>query len=231
MNMQSKLASCFTNSAAVLLAGVAAAFFAANLATGNLVQPHDPVLVVSTRSLSWVLTAAGLAASLLCIYSVNSRLKIALILWLSLDVLVYGFGFYWAGAHDIHSYLDIVAEPFALSSATATAILTVVFLYLLGGSCYLLTRDWLQKRDLEGSGYLKAPCPSCGAHIQFPAQNIGQKIACPHCQTMVTLRRPGDSMRMTCVLCGGHIEFPAHAVGQKLKCPHCKMNITLKEQT
>lgn len=29
--------------------------------------------------------------------------------------------------------------------------------------------------------YLKGPCENCGAHIEFPAQGLGQSIPCPHC--------------------------------------------------
>jgi hypothetical protein len=78
------------------------------------------------------------------------------------------------------------------------------------------------------AGFLKVSCPSCGGHIKFSIQNLGQKMPCPHCQTNITLRKP-ENLKVSCYFCKGHIEFPAHAIGQKLKCPHCHMDIGLKE--
>ena len=61
---------------------------------------------------------------------------------------------------------------------------------------------------------LKMSCSSCGGHIKFAVQNLGQRIACPHCQTAITLRQP-ENLKMSCFFCKGHIEFPSHALGQK----------------
>ena len=83
-------------------------------------------------------------------------------------------------------------------------------------------------RDGVTVGLLKMPCPSCGGHIKFDTRNLGQKAACPHCQAMITLRKP-ENLKMACFFCKGHIEFPPHAIGEKMPCPHCKMDITLKE--
>jgi hypothetical protein len=64
----------------------------------------------------------------------------------------------------------------------------------------------------------------CGATMA----RLGEKTACPQCQTAITLRRP-ENLKMSCFFCQGHIEFPAHAIGNKLQCPHCKKDITFKE--
>lgn len=225
--MQTKLAHCFVNSAVALLAGVAVAFFIANLAATSLVQPHDPVLMVSMRTVFWIFGAAGLTVSLFCAFTSNLEMKNVLILWLSLDVVIYGFCFQWGAAHDILGYLGALAESFEISTSTVSTVLTVVFLYLLAGSSSLLILSWLQAILEEAGEYLRIPCPSCGGKIKFSPVNVGQQIPCPHCQTILTLRKPGELMKMTCVLCGGHVEFPAHALGQKIQCPHCAKTITL----
>lgn len=74
----------------------------------------------------------------------------------------------------------------------------------------------------------KILCPSCGGHIQFAAQNLGQQIPCPHCRTTITLRKP-ELLKMSCAICKEHIAFPVHAIGQQIPCPHCKNEMTLKE--
>ena len=71
-------------------------------------------------------------------------------------------------------------------------------------------------------------CPGCGIHIRFALQNLGQRIPCPHCRKMITLREP-DLLKMVCLYCKQHVEFPPHAIGQRIPCPHCKKEITLKE--
>jgi DNA-directed RNA polymerase subunit RPC12/RpoP len=34
---------------------------------------------------------------------------------------------------------------------------------------------------------LKMNCVLCGGHVEFPANAIGQTIACPHCAKTITL--------------------------------------------
>lgn len=48
----------------------------------------------------------------------------------------------------------------------------------------------IQKPQANATDYLKISCPNCGGHVAFPAQGIGRKIACPHCQTTITLQKP-----------------------------------------
>jgi len=37
---------------------------------------------------------------------------------------------------------------------------------------------------------IKMRCPQCQGGVEFPADGIGQRIACPHCQAEFTLKRP-----------------------------------------
>ena len=226
-NMQHKLTSYFINSAAAVLTAVAVALFIGNFATGSLMLPHDPVLMVSMRTVFWIVGIAGVAVSLFCVFTSDAQLKNLLILWLSLDVVIYGLYFQWGGVHGVGGYLIPLAESFELSTSTVSVVLSAVFLYLLAGSSYLLVVSWFQA-ILEKSGeYLRMSCPSCSGKIKFPPINLGQGITCPHCQTPITLRKPDEKVKITCVLCGGHVEFPAHALGQKIQCPHCAKTITL----
>jgi RNase P subunit RPR2 len=225
--MQSRLQFYFINSAAGLLAAMAALCLVGNLATGTLTQPHDPVLAVSMRTMLWISGAAASAGSLFCVFSKSILSKAALVGWLSLNFVIYGLGFHWAGAHDFGSYLGAIAGPFGISTDAAGVILTAVWLYLLAGSLLLLAWSGLQQIREQKAGYLKISCSSCGGKIKFPPADMGRQIPCPHCQATLTLRKPEDLMKMTCILCGGHVEFPAHAAGQKIPCPHCAKTITL----
>src|ERR1017187_3558352 len=37
---------------------------------------------------------------------------------------------------------------------------------------------------------IKMHCRKCGGGVEFPADGVGQRIACPHCQAELTLKRP-----------------------------------------
>jgi hypothetical protein len=38
-------------------------------------------------------------------------------------------------------------------------------------------------------------CPQCDGGVEFPADGIGQRIACPHCQAEFALKRPATKRR------------------------------------
>jgi hypothetical protein len=224
--MQAKLNRCFIDFAAALLTAMAVAFILSNLASGTLVQPHDPVFMISMRTLFWILGALGLAVAAVCIFAGNPRLKLALVLWFALNLVVYERGLQSSGTHGARGYLGTLAATFSLSTSTADMVLKALFLYLLIGSSALLV--WLMFTVKMEKTFLKTTCAHCGGHIAFSARNLGQKIPCPHCQATITLRKP-DLLKMSCYFCQEHIEFPTHAIGEKIPCPHCKMDITLKE--
>jgi hypothetical protein len=44
----------------------------------------------------------------------------------------------------------------------------------------------------QPDNFAKCACQHCGGHIEFPAEGVGRKIACPHCgeQTLLTRAAP-----------------------------------------
>ena len=40
------------------------------------------------------------------------------------------------------------------------------------------------------SGFVTFPCNNCSGHVEFPAEGVGQTIACPHCGLDTLLFRP-----------------------------------------
>jgi DNA-directed RNA polymerase subunit RPC12/RpoP len=227
--MQAKLTRGFTDSAAALLAALALGLLLSNLASATLVPPREPVLLLTLRTFFWALAGMALAVALITIFAANLRLKLALVLWLALNLVVYEIGLRSTGAHGAGGYLGSLADTFGLSTRVADVFLKALFLYLLAGSFTLLAWSWFQKSTLKSnSATYKTACAHCGGHIAFSIRNLGQIIPCPHCQQPTTLRKP-DFLKMTCFFCKEHIEFPTHALGEKIPCPHCNMDITLKE--
>jgi DNA-directed RNA polymerase subunit RPC12/RpoP len=230
--MQSKVTRWFTDLAGALLLAASTAMFISNGASAGFVQPRDPLFGISMPMVFWLVGAAGCGVGLVCLFGKQAWLKLNLVLWFALNFWAYQLGLFWtAGPRGFNGYWGNLADAFGISSIAAGLILKMFFLYLLIGGFISLFLPSLGKTPGHADDYMKISCPSCGGHVKFAAQNIGQQIACPHCQSAVTLRKPDENLKMTCVLCGGNIEFPAHALGQKIPCPHCAKTITLLNPT
>jgi hypothetical protein len=224
----------FVGSAGVLLLAVALAMFISLWASRGLIHPHEPVFGMSLPEFFCVIGGFELSIALICLFGQNTFLQATLILWLAVNFAAYQAGLWWmGGTAEFKGYLGDVSAAFGISAGSADLILKALILYLLAGSLLSLAGSWIKKESKEtqdnADGHLKTSCPSCGCHIRFAAQNVGQKISCPHCQKETTLRKPGF-LKMSCCFCRGHIEFPSHAVGHKMRCPHCENDITLMEQ-
>jgi predicted RNA-binding Zn-ribbon protein involved in translation (DUF1610 family) len=229
--MQSKMIRQFTYSAGALLLAAAMGMFISTWAGTGLIHPHDPIFKIPIPRLFWIVGGLELLIALICLFGKRVSLQVTLVLWLAMNFTVYQIGLWGMGVSGgFKGYLGDVSAAFGISFSTADLMMKTLVLYLLSGSILSLLWLWIKTKSGESqsnkNGYLKTPCPACGGHIRFAAQNLGQTILCPHCREAVTLQAPGN-LKMICVLCGGHVEFPAHALGQKIPCPHCAKTITL----
>jgi DNA-directed RNA polymerase subunit RPC12/RpoP len=227
---QSRMIRLFTNSAGFLLLASGMAMCISNRANVGFESARDPILGISMTTVFWIIGSVELSVGLFCLFGIQDWLKIALTMWLALNFLSYRIGLVWTvGPGSFNGYWGNLAEAFHITPGTASWILTLLFSYLLIGGSALLAWSRLQKFQVQSKEtFFKTACAHCGGHIKFSAQNIGQKIPCPHCHSTITLQT--GNLKMCCVLCGGHIEFPAHALGQKIPCPHCRATITLLNQ-
>jgi hypothetical protein len=224
--MRTKLFYIFTNSAGALLLALASALFLINgTSPADYVPPHDPIFLISIRDLFWILGGIAIVMALICFFSEQPARVISLLAWFAFSFWIYRIGLFAEGCRGITGFLGGFPHAFGISSKAAAVLGDLLFASLLGGSCAAL---WLVRRLPQSVEYKKMSCPSCGTHISFATENLGQKIPCPHCHKTVTLRKP-EHLKMPCFFCKEHIEFPAHALGQKIKCPHCKNDITLRE--
>jgi hypothetical protein len=222
--MQEKAISIYLNSAGALLLALASALFLINWTSPvDVVQPRDPVLLLSIRDLSWIISGIAAVLALVCFFSKHSTLPIVLLAWLAVNFWIYRIYLFSTGCHSLTGFLGGFSYAFGISTKASAVMADIVFAYLLGGSCSAL---WIARRLPAPTEYQKIACPSCGTHIKFATQNLGQQISCPHCQKDITLCKL-ENLKMACVLCGGRVEFPVHAIGQKIPCPHCAKTITL----
>jgi len=191
----------------------------------QMLNLSDPVFGLPFRQLMLLLGAAQLLVAAVCLFTRKRALSLGLIVWLAVNFLVYRLGLWAEGWHQSCGFLLELLSP---SLRIADLFECVSAALLLAGSGAAL---WFGKHAAAGTTHgksLKLPCPSCGGHIKFPVENLGRRIPCPHCQTLITLRKT-ENLKTSCYFCKGHIEFPAHAIGRRIPCPHCKMDITLKE--
>lgn len=227
--MRSKLGFfLYYSTGALFLAAAAALFICAETNTA-LIEPRDPIFSLPIRTVFWIFGGLCLGAgvvSFLC--DLKFGWATSLPAW-----IVIVFGAYWltflSGDGDLSGYLGNFSSAFDVSPSTANVIAEVTLGCLLFGSCgtlIVLCSGYAASRRIDR---LNMSCPSCGGHINFNIQNVGQMISCPHCATTVVLRKPEENLKISCFFCNGHIAFPPHAIGEKLKCPHCRMEITLKE--
>ena len=217
---------CFVGSAVTLLAALAVALVVTNISCLSLTQPRDPLSGLSMSLVFWITAAVMLVGVIGCIRIQHPRLLLVLVLWLSGNLIAYRLGLLWMGVPGMTGYLTPIAHTFGLSSRVTNGLLSLVILYLFTGSLGLLV--WSVVTGPEELP-LKASCQKCGGHVAFSPRNLGFKIPCPHCQTILTLRGADETLKMSCFFCQGHVQFPAHALGTKMPCPHCKKDITLVE--
>ncbi len=215
---------------ALFMAAAVALLFGIH-ASASFELPPDPIFELSLRTLYWVFSGLTFGMAIFCLVSQKAYLKAVLILWLTLNALVYVLGVQWNGPKgNFSAYLSCVADAFDITPVTAFWIAKGICFYLLiGSSVVLLFGEKMKTREEKMLAHsLKMVCPACGGRIRFAINNLDQTIPCPHCQKETILRKP-DNVKMSCFFCHEHIEFPAHSIGQKISCPHCKMDITLKE--
>lgn len=183
----------------------------------------DPIFNVHWNNLMFFFGGGYMVAGFICLFFDRKSLGLFLTTWFSTNLIAYRIGLWIMGWRHSDGFM-IGSLGFSLISTDI--ILTASSLFLFMGSIAIL---WTDYQGREAAENLKMFCSSCGGHIKFAIQNVGQIIPCPHCQKTITLQKPDKSLKMSCFFCKEHIEFPIHALGQKTKCPHCSMDITLKE--
>lgn len=225
----------FLSSAGALLLALGTALCISNQVGAGFVPPRDPILMIGMPKVFWIVGLLALGVGWFCLFGRQTFLMAALIMWLSLNAIVYQMGLIWlAGPRSFNGYWGNVAEAFSMPPNTVHWMIMTGSVYLFAGSVAVLfylraTRGMPDlSADKEKEGHFKIPCSHCGGRIDFTADRVGQTLPCPHCSLNITLKKPG-TVKTACYFCKGHFEFPTHALGTKMPCPHCKKDITLIE--
>jgi DNA-directed RNA polymerase subunit RPC12/RpoP len=210
---------------------LAAALIRFVIAAGNapVMALPEPTLGIPLRYAVLVIGAIEAAVALYSLFGSQTALQVAWLGWLTANFVFFRFLLLLVRSHPQATCIGSLTDPLHLSRGMPGLIMTGALLYFLLGSCVAsVNLLWLEDQIPQPAETRKMTCPGCGIHIRFALQNLGQRIPCPHCQRIITLREP-DLLKTVCLYCKQHIEFPAHAIGQKIRCPHCKNEIPLKE--
>lgn len=146
-----RFAAAFSTSAGLLLLALGLAHLLGNQGR-ELVQPPDPVLVVSSRYLFWGLGGVELIVALVCLWARSPQLPAVLVAWLTSNLLVYRVALFWFGVYDVKAYYDTMANAFGVSVRTMDVLMTLAVAYLLVGSCVALLRLWWHGKRGAGAG-------------------------------------------------------------------------------
>ncbi len=225
----------------LLLAGALVRFRIA-VSGAQVLALANPMLGIPLRYAVLMVGVVELAVALICLFGRRVGLQLGWLVWLGTSYVVFWSALLWQHFPPQGTCIGSLTDPLRIYPGTTGHVLQLLPFCLALGSYAAVASLWFSaeartarlavarqfaaQRDAT-AGLMKMVCPACGGHVQFHAQNIGQKIPCPHCQAAITLRQPDNNLKMTCILCGGHVEFPPHAVGQRISCPHCAKTITL----
>lgn len=186
----------------------------------------DPIIGVQFW---YVLTGFGIISLLvagICLFAQQKWVATGFVLWWSANIAFYWIGLWQMGWAHPYPFVACLVHGWHVPPPVAGVIQASVTGYLLGGSVWVTV---MLRRGMADRKFLKTFCPTCGGHIRFAIQNIGEITSCPHCAEKVTLRGADETLKISCYFCQGHIEFPAHALGTKMPCPHCRKDIKLVE--
>ena len=225
----------------ILLAAALNRFLIAASHAQVLLLP-DPMLGIPLRDALVAVGAFELVVALICLFGRRVGLQIGWLAWFGTNYAVFWIGLLAMHCHPQGACIGSLTDPLQLNHGTTGYVFQFLPFGLLLGSYVAAVSLWFSaearrarlagKRQVAArrdaaAGIMKMSCPACGGHVKFAAQNIGQRIPCPHCKAAIMLRQLGEYLKMNCVLCGGHVEFPANAIGQQIACPHCSKRIML----
>jgi hypothetical protein len=189
MNILDKGIRVFVASSGLIL--ITAALIRFMIAAG-----HSQILTMPTLLLGFPLRYAlvgigvvELVAGLYCLFGKSAGTRLGLLMWLMSNWALLKIGFHFVGVNLRETCFGILTDPLRLSRTWVEQVGAFLPFYLFAGAYVLMLLAWLCQRRQRKSEFLKAVCPGCGGHIEFPPNGIGWKISCPHCGGGVRLQK------------------------------------------
>lgn len=202
-----------------MLSGTARVF--QSFAVASVLDASDPVFDFKFRYLILLSGLVEIVIACFCLFATRRAAGFGLVAWwvvvfATYRIEIWTMGWYhpWVFVGDLTSTLNI--SPLAVDKI----VVVVVGILLAGSSAVLWSgreRRVLRTRNQAGAAEtIKMFCALCNGHILFAAENLGQKIACPHCKATITMMRP-KNIKTACPACGGHIEVPLYGLDKKYR--------------
>lgn len=143
----------FLRSAVLLLSATALSKVFSAGGAARVMDQSDPLLILSGRQ---VLLAAGLVEFAVVAYLLsgkNKRSKYLLVIWLSLDFVLYRLFVSWAAPGKPCPCLGTVGERLPFRPQTTDLMLKLIIGYLLAGAIFfLVAAPWRNRRYVPPGG-------------------------------------------------------------------------------
>lgn len=132
--------------AIVLLAGTAVAKLYSAAGEARILGLRDPLLLLTNRELLMVVGLLELGVVAYLLFRRNTLNKHLLIIWLSLNFIVYRLGIWWVAPGKPCPCLGTLTARLSLKPDTVDLLLKLVIAYMLCGSVLFLLLDWASDR-------------------------------------------------------------------------------------
>jgi hypothetical protein len=144
--MKIRFITLFTQSAGLILLLTALAKLVSSAGHQAVLLTSDPVFGIPFRCFFLATGVVELIIALFCLTSGRVRASTVLIMWLTINCLVYRAGMYWVGYNSPCKCLGTLTDSLHISPGTADAVLKIILAYFGIGSCAAL---WILHRRSE----------------------------------------------------------------------------------
>lgn len=103
----------------------------------NILQPVDPLLGISSRSVFFGLAVLELAAAFVCLFARQLKIQMLCVLWLSSNLLLYRLALLYYGVKTLKAYYETTAFNFGISVNALNILMATGVGYLWFGSLLL----------------------------------------------------------------------------------------------
>jgi hypothetical protein len=155
--------SYFLNSAAVILFCIAAFNLFGAVGSGPALNWPDPLLQLDNRRVLVIWGGLELLVSGVLLAGKSKWVKLALLVWLMTNILVYRVSLWAVGKSNFGDCLGNYVEWFTISPRTMSVVTKGLLSFVLAGSYAFLFLNWLRERKRKARIFVKAAAPAVSA--------------------------------------------------------------------
>jgi len=141
----------FIKTSGYLLIVTAAAKLVSSFGSVRVLNHLDPVFFIPFRYLLQATAIAEIIVALICFLGKSRQFQSGAVAILSSNFLLYRFGLYWLGFHELCPCLGNLSAMLPISPQATDVVMKIILLFLLIGSYSTLLWLWCQKKLASSS--------------------------------------------------------------------------------